>query len=460
MRAPRVLAILLVLSAFLWAQLAGPSAAGPITPEDAMEGPPAPTLPAGPAFLAVQVQNPGKRRTRPMRVVLSDGLDPSEAAVLAAVLNPIARRCREALGLGLPALVEWGVLPVPVLEKQEVEETAEGAWLSREDRLLLAGQAARARRTAPAAEVDLEAAWYEWQSMEAARLFLYRRANARETIRTLREIQRLYRDIYKATSRGPYAGRYSREHSVARRGYEKMKGSIREAEKDLSAARVGLAHAMGLPTHLEVPVQNGVEFTPPRTLPDLKGLKDGADRGRMDLMALQDGIMKKDPALMGYIYSRFEGMGVLVMGRKKEEWLDARRPAVLLDFPLLRKKTIGPPLEATNGRALFKEYKRRLGALRALLPRLYEGAGYLMDEISKIEVTMPSLAREAEKAAGGPDPVRALERKKTLYAVRLLRLRLMRKLMDTLLAMEISSGRVIVPDIPPPFRGTKVPPPV
>ncbi len=423
------------------------SMGGPIFPDQYLHEKPLPQTPEiKKKTVHILVKNPGKIRARRFRMDLDDGLEAGEAAVLAAIINPVALDVRKEKGLETPQLMESGVLAPPTVHLDR-EKARGDFWLPGEKLNAIRETIVRLRQhRAGKEEIELESAWLEWQASEAARLYIYRRANSRKVIDLLREIKKVYRDIYKTGSRKEYREKYSDRRAIALVGYEKMKGAIRREEKALGAARVGLDHALGLPTYLEVPVQLDASFVMPREIPGIKDLVGRLSERRLDLMALQYGVMKKDPELMGYILSKFKPIETAIMERKKAEWLDTARAGVDIDFPLLSGMNANAGLEASDGKTLFKEFQRRSKNAGEDISRLWKGIGFLREELTKVGMTLPSLNRAANDAAKGKDKVAALEKKKTLLAVKLLRLRLRRKLIDAVMALDLTSGRIMAPD--------------
>jgi len=426
------------------------SAGGPIFPEQALQEQALQEPRREKKIIPIFVKNPGKKMNQVFTLDLHDGLNADEAGMLAAITNPRAMKTREEKGLKIPQLMESGVLAPVVLKKAGKEKDGEGPepWLPAKRLKALEEVADKATASASPQEIEVESAWLEWQAFEAARLYLYRRMNSRRIINVLRQIKKTYKDIYKTSSRDEYRKMYGEKRAISRTGFKKMERSIKREKKALSAARVGLDHALDLPTYLELPLQNDMRFNLPRRRPTAAELINGLPNHRIDFMALQRGIMDKDPERMGYIFSKFEAISVFMEKQKKAQWLDATRLGVDMDFPFLSGTIDNAPLEASDGKVLFTEYNKRLKNAKMDIARLVQGMGFLEDELAKVDLILPSLSAAAKKAARGKDAVLALEKKKTLLAVRLLHLRLMRKLMDTTMALEITSGQKIAEDTP------------
>lgn len=386
-----------------------------------------------------------KLKSQKMREVvtldLRDGLNPPEAALLAVMTNPYIVSIREKKGQLLPQLITAGVLPPPRIEagKGGVADS----WLPTKRRKLLKVTASRLMAASPDGQLELESAWLEWQAGEAARLFLYRKLNSRRVINLLRQISKVYKEIYKTTSKAEYKERYAKQRAIAKLGYRKMKKTGRQEEKELSSNRRGLNHALGLQTNIDSALEPGVAFNISAAVPGAKELMLNLQNGRIDFMALQSGIASKNLEFMNYILSRFNPIYISIQAKTEAQWLDANGYGVYMAFPLFETGHGVAPLVPTNGKLLAKNYSQRVNAANSQIPRLVKGIGLISTEIERIDKILPDLQKAASPDKGEKSPVEKLLKKKTFLAVSLLRTRLLRKLMDAGLALEAASGTII-----------------
>jgi len=432
------------------AQLAGTATAGPIFPEQVEKEKKLRlhNVPIVRKSLPIFTRNPAQELTPPVEIDLDDGLNAIEAPVLAAVINPKARRTRKRKKLSVPQIMEAGKLTPPRVFTPRPRSWSE-AWLPQEQTKALQRVAREmAAKKAPARRVELESAWIELQASQAARLYFYKRLYSRKIMDTLREIRTAYREIYRTAEWPVYRGKYDDKRVKARAGYRHIKKYIMDEKKELNEARVQLDHALGLPTNLRIPIQDEIDFALPEKLPTAPQLMDGLGKRRIDLMALQEGIVAKDSEIMGYILSKFEDIVTFVGDKKKSEWLNTKRSGVVIDMPLFSQATEETALIAADGKKLFEEYKRRIGFAKKDVPRLVQGIDIILEEIVKVDLTLPALENEAHEAGKGKDSVIGYEKLKAVLAVKLLRLRLMKKLIETTIALELASGMKISMDLP------------
>jgi len=421
--------------------------AGPIFPEQARREEALMPAPVERKMLPVTVKHSKTKMEPSFTIDTRDGLNADEAGLLAILINPEITGLREKKGLFIPQLVKSGAVAPLRLLADKGEEPA--SWLPRE-RLRLALKTVRAMKgTAPGGSLDLESSWLEWQAFEAARLHMYRMIKSRRAIELLRQIKKVYKDIYKATSEEKLKRLYPKQRATAKLGYEKMKKSLSRELKELSAGRVGLDHALGLPTYVEVSLEHDMSLPMPSGLPALKELTERLNNRRIDFMALQKGITEKDVPLMNYIKSRFAKIDVFIPLKTPAQWLDTAGVGLEMDLPMFSDGMGIMAVGGANGERLYRDYKYRIKRAVENISRLLQGIGFISDEIEKIDETLPVLIKAAKDAGKGDDTVKALQKEKTLLAVRLLRLRLTGRLVDATMALEMASGaRLIKPSAP------------
>ena len=131
---------------------------------------------------AAEVKHPA---LAPVRVDLSDGLNPDEAAVLAVLLDPQLVAARSEHDVGRAQVLDAGILPNPVFGIAVDHPFGSGAngttnlldlSLSMNTRSLVSRGARRSAAQASLAQIDLGIAWQEWQVAEQARLLTVRLA--------------------------------------------------------------------------------------------------------------------------------------------------------------------------------------------------------------------------------------------------------------------------------------------
>lgn len=389
---------------------------------------------------SIVIDVPVKRESELFTLDVRDGLNAEEAALLAVITYPYIVSLREQKGESYPQLIKSGVLPPP-----RIVLSAEGAppsWLPEDRRLLLKKSTASLARGGVVGRLELESAWLEWQASTAARLYIYRKMNSRRIIDLLRQIKKVYKDIYKAAGEPENKKLYSKARATARLGYKKMVWALKKERIELSESRVGLNHALGLPTNVDVMLESGLTFPEPEALLSVKTLIDGITHERIDFLAMQKGIAENNKEEMSYINSKFNVIYLFITVKKKEDWLNAAVGGPYISFPLFKTNHGDSPPIATDVTLLAKSYIHRVKASKSQITRLVDGITLISAELQKIEKTLPGLSKDSSDG-GVKSPIVRLQNKKRLLAVRLLRLRLLRKLMDSGIALEIASGKRI-----------------
>jgi outer membrane protein TolC len=113
---------------------------------------------------------------------IDDGLSPDEAAILAVIANPKLRASRDQRKIVAAQLLQAGILPNPQLSygldvptAGTTQGTVNGfnVGLNWEITSLISHNAKLASAKADVVAVDLDLAWQEWQSAQAAKMQVY-----------------------------------------------------------------------------------------------------------------------------------------------------------------------------------------------------------------------------------------------------------------------------------------------
>jgi len=390
--------------------------------------------------ISLRIDAPEHKRRDLYAFDARDGLNAEEAALLAAITLPYIVSLRATKGEFYPELIKSGVLPP--LRIKTSKENVVPSWLPEESLALLKKAASPLLKVSAEGPLELESAWLEWQASTAARLYIYRKVNSRRILNVLRQIEKVYKDIYKTAARAENKKLYSKDRVAARLGYKKMIWAAKKERVELNESRVGLNHALGLPTNIDVTLERGITFTTPDTIPSVKALIDSMSYARIDFLAMQKGIAENNKEVMSYINAKFNVIYISITAKKKEDWLNAAVGGPYISFPLFETNHGDSPFISTDVTLLAKSYIRRVKTAKVRIPRLVDGIALISAELQKIEKILPDLRK---KSGDGSEksPVLRLQQKKRVLAVRLFRLRLLRKLMDAGIALEISSGNRI-----------------
>src|SRR5882724_480864 len=139
---------------------------------------------AGPDLVKIRIEARQIKHPilKPIDLDISDGLSADEAAILAVFANPKLRSVRDQRGIASAQVLQAGILPNPQLSYTRDIPTGNveqglvpgyGINLNWEVTALISRSAKIAAATSDAASVDLDVAWQEWQTAEAAKLQVF-----------------------------------------------------------------------------------------------------------------------------------------------------------------------------------------------------------------------------------------------------------------------------------------------
>jgi len=385
-----------------------------------------------------------------------DGLSPDEAAVLAVLANPGLRAERDRRGLADAALLEAGLLPNPQLSASlEIptggltQGTVNGYGLGLGwDVSALLSRSARVRSsTAERAAVDLEVAWQEWQTAQAAKLSVYRLLVLEQKIALAREmddnqallIELLRQALQEGQSTAPEVGAAV---SIANQAHLTRLDLERENEQEKNQ----LLRLLGQPADAEVRLQEGVVI-PTLLLPgSAESLLAGLEDRRLDLVALRQGYESEEQTLRAECLDQFPAVNLEIVHARDTGDVITTGPGVTIDLPIFNRNQGRIAQEKATRQALFDEYVSRVAEARADVAALLAEAYTLNEQIRAgidAGASLSGLAdtyREALRQ-GQADRLTYLEAMTGVEEKELEVLTLQGQLLETRIALELATGR-------------------
>jgi outer membrane protein, heavy metal efflux system len=383
----------------------------PLPDAAALAAPPAPDL----ERLKVEAAELRHPRLPPVKVDLSDGLSPGEAAVLAVLANPDLTAIRATHGEAAAQLVAAGLLPEPTLtvESDRPYGSNSTGTVDVVNLGLEVDVAAMIQRSARAAEaaatldsVDLGIAWQEWQVAQSARLetlrigWLARRIGVAEA--ELSSEESTLSALQSAMEQGDATLSDVGVQLAAVEGLRRSRGELRRAEVE---ARGELDRLLGLPATAALPV-----VLPPEgiTGSDVLGadvLIRAAVDERLDLIALRRGYDAQEAVVRAAVLAQLPSLSVGVVHQRNESALKFLGGYVTLGLPIFgHPRAVITREEATRTR-LGDELEARAAAVRAdirtLLATLDELAVQLQRAQTAVDRLEPVAKAERDAAVRG-----------------------------------------------------------
>jgi len=392
----------------------------------------------------------------PVRLNLTDGLSPKEAAVLAVLNNAMLRSVRDAHDEASAQLMTAGLLPNPVLTVDAHRPvgsgsarttTAFGVGVSMDMAKTIRLHAARAAARAHVEEVDLGVAWKEWQVAQAARLATTRLAMISRRLDLLsRQIQfetDTVQHLQIAMKRGDVTTIDVGLHRSFLASLVQHRGDL---ERLGNRTRARLKLVLGLSPKVRVHVTGATSNLGVwRLLPSADAMIRASVKTRLDLKALRQGYKAGQADLRKAVLTQFPSISVEISYQRDENALSFVGGAVSITLPVFDRSQ-GVILQARATRARLRhEYEARVASVRADVYRLRIQDGLLGRQIARarraIKELIPLDRTEADAVRRGDVSRLAWqETHRTLFELRLKHATLIQNRLETRLALSTVVG--------------------
>lgn len=346
---------------------------------------------------------------KPLVITGTGGFSPDEIAVLAVVASPDLRALRDQRGLAQAQVIQAGILPNPQLgfslDKPHgnsdptlvTGRTLGLDWdvyslLTRNNRLAAAKAAAKA--------VDLDVAWQEWQTAQAARLDAFRILSIQRQLPLARKIEHMLDDTTHILEVA--AGQHEVTDSdvaAAVDSAQRARMDRQDLERQLRLERAQLNLILGVPVGENVPLKPAPAFPAfPAEEAGLATLLHGLTSRRLDLLALKAGYASQDAALRAEIKNQFPRFALGIHRGRDTSDIKSVGFSVSIELPLFDRNQAGVAAAEASRRQLFDEYTARVAQARAEVATIAADLDATNRQVAELRSTLPSYARLASSS--------------------------------------------------------------
>ncbi len=425
-------------------------------------------MPLSPAAVEARLQPPDADSMRvrgqelkhpilpPLAIDLRDGLSPDEAAVLAVIANPALRAERNRRAIADAQVLQAGILPNPQLalgfDFPTVGATggtvpAFGVGLSWDHTSLIGRRQRVDAAEAQRAQVELDVAWLEWQTAEAAKIALVRLAGLERQADLAAEGTTVFLQNAARLKSAVDAGFASAvEQAAADAAAVQAQATLLDLRKQAGQQRIALARLLGLPPDTDVHPQ--VDALPACCLdvPPLARLLDGLEQRRLDLVALRHGFASQEATLHATVLGQFPRINLGVTQARDTSNVGTTGIGVTIDLPIFDRNQGHIALEEATRQQLFDEYASRLFDARADVALLVDALGALGEQVRQARDALPALSAlaDAYRAAldlGQADAMSAFAAWNEALQKRVEVAALEQEAAEARIALELASGR-------------------
>ena len=305
----------------------------------------------------------------------SQGITPESAAVLALILNPSLRAIRDAHGEASAQLLQAGILTNPVITGNFGEITGGfrtdtfnpyGIGVGWNIRQLIDRQARISSARYGLKQVDLEVAWREWQTAEAARLAVYAMATAKEQLKEALAARRQLDKAYEIAKHAGAQGLITLYNlGVALTASQQANALVLTFRQRFQRSQLDLARAMGLGPQTIFTLSPAVRLPRAVHVPDVVKLEHDVANRRLDLLALHKGYQSRQEELRAAVLRQFPSVSIGFTQNSDANNVHTSGFGVSIDLPIFDRNQGQIALAKATRRALYDDYMARVFAARS-----------------------------------------------------------------------------------------------
>jgi outer membrane protein TolC len=407
---------------------------------------------------ASQIQHP---LLRGIELHPERGISPDEAAVIAVLVNPALRAERDRRGLAAAQVLQAGILPNPTLSYSRDTVvggntagtvSAYGITGSWDLTGLITRNVKVASAEAGARSVDLDVAWTEWQTAQAAKTTLFRIVALEEELGHSRAVERSLRE--SADTLKQAVDRHEKtdlDFATAASSSVDAQGNTLALEQEIDKQRLGLKKLLGLPPSAPLRLRSGLYLPTHLEVPSSESLVADVQHRRLDLLALEQGYSSQEQTVRTSILAQFPKIGISGSRLSDTTNVHTLGFGITIDLPIFDRNQGNISIERATRQKLYDEYTNRIFEARSEIAAAIADIRSLNRQIAALESALPVLQRlvDVSKAAydaGSTDALSYFQARNDLQLKTLQVVKLKQQLLETGVALEIASGRYLPHD--------------
>jgi outer membrane protein, heavy metal efflux system len=419
---------------------------------------PAQAIPSGEKIFRVPASRFQNHSPESFAVDLRRGIGPDDAAAIALYSNPALRAIRDRRGLAAAQLIQAGILPNPVVSYARdfvsggntagtvTAYNFTAAWEFSALVPFLPKQTA-ARKNFRA--VDLDIAWQEWQIAMNARASVYRVLSLGAQVARAREatdgLQQSTDAVRKATEAHE---KTVLDLAAVESASQDSRATMLALEQELEKQRLGLNKILGVEPETNVTLREGLTLPTRLAPPDERGLFDGLESHRLDLLGLQQGLESQDATVRAAVLTQFPKMSAAFVKASDTTNVHTTGFNVAIDVPIFDRNQGVIATERATRQRLRDEYNQRMFEARSDIATAIADIRSLGRQIAAAEEALPLLEKLVASAQtaieqGNADVLSYYTARSNLLQKRIQLIKLQEQLLEAHTALEIASGRYL-----------------
>ncbi|MGC8624733.1 MAG: TolC family protein [Phycisphaerae bacterium] len=339
----------------------------------------------------------------PLPLHPNGGLTPDEAAVIAVILNPSLRIARDQRGEAAAQVIQAGILPNPQLSDSAAfvtggyrtnTFTGYGVGLNWDVTRLIDRDARVAAAKYHCGQVDLEVAWQEWQTAQAARLAVYNLAATHAQLHQARlaegELQTNEQVVEKAYNASLNT---ILDLTAARAARQQAEALVQSLAQKCDQDNIRLRQIMGLPLNASIRLSQKIGFPAHIALPPRRAILKDLSRLRLDLVALKLGYKSQDESLRAAILRQFPRVSLGFQQASDTTNVHTTGFGVSIDLPIFDRNQGQIAIQKATRQMLYDTYIAREFDARSAVALAYSDIHALGAQIAATQAAVKSLAK-------------------------------------------------------------------
>ncbi len=336
-----------------------------------------------------------------------NGLDMTEAAILAVINNPELKARRREAEVAQAQLFDAGLLPDPQISLNGAYPTsgppplsdAFGFGLNYDLMALVFGDVKIAVSQAAARQVDLEILWQEWQVVQQARILFVQSILEAHKLALLRGAQSLYANRYARSFKALQEGNLTLDVTgTDLTALLDADTNVSQMQQNVNKTRHDLNGLLGLYPDVEL---NLAPLSSPRPLDRaaLRQAMSSLPERRPDLLALQAGYRSQEAKVHSAVLSQFPSLSVGINQGRDTGEVTSIGLGITLNLPILNRNRGQIAIERATRDQLKQAYQARLDQTYNDVSLLETRQDLISRQLAVLREKLPILERMVQKAA-------------------------------------------------------------
>jgi outer membrane protein TolC len=295
----------------------------------------------------------------------------------------------------------------------------------------------------------LDVAWQEWQIAMNARAAVYRVFSLDAQVARAREANEGLQQSTDAVQKAAEAHEKTvLDLAAVESASQDSRATMLALQQEFEKQRLGLNKILGVEPETNVTLRQGLNLPTRLAPPDERGLSDGLESRRLDLLGLQQGLESQDATVRAAVLAQFPKMSAAFVRASDTTNVHTTGFNVTIDVPIFDRNQGVIAAERATRQRLLDEYRQRVFEARSDVATAIADIRSLNQQIAAAEEALPLLEKLVDSAQTAieqrnADVLSYYTARSNLLQKRIQLIKLQEQLLEAHTALEIASGRYL-----------------